>query len=279
MFRRRLFVTALVLALCAVAAAEDAPRFTIPVLVVRYLPVKDGSIDISVTGDVGDAVDAVRAKTAKMTAEIAAALEEGSRWRGFKDASAKPNLKYTVVGTVEFLEPLPTVRKLFHKEPMTDYNAIMERIGIKHWVEGRGVREVWLWAYHGGKVGLWESNMAGPFGDISNSDRDGHDLPELSKTYTVYHYNYQRGVSEAVEDHMHQIEALLNWVDGRDQTPRAQWSSLLFWGKFVGIIRPTARRTTTGITRAKFSRTWTTGNRTVRAKRGPWAAKHGRDKA
>ena len=79
--------------------------------------------------------------------------------------------------------------------------------------------------------------MAGPFGDISNSNRDPKDLPVLSKTYTVYHYNYQRGTSEAVEDHIHQIEAVLNFVDGRDRTPPEQWPSLLFWGKFVGSDR------------------------------------------
>ncbi len=216
------------------AAAEGAPPFSIPVLVVRYFPVKDENIDISVTGDVGDPVDVVRGKTEKLTGEIVAALEEGSRCRGFRDAAATPKLKYTIVDTIECLEPLPTVSKLFHDVPTTDYNAIMNRVGIRQWVEERGVKEVWIWAYHGGKVGLWESNMAGPFGDISNSDRDRRDLPVLSKTYTVYHYNYQRGVSEAVEDHMHQIEALLNGADGRDHTQRKDWPSLLFWGKFVG---------------------------------------------
>ena len=234
MFHYRLLAPVLALILCAVAVAEDGPPFTIPVLIVRYFPVKDGNIDISITGDVGDPVDTVRTKTETLTGEIAAALEEGSRWRGYKDSAAKPNLKYTVVDTIEFLEPLPTRCKLFTRVPMTDYNAIMKRIGIRQWVEERGVKEVWLWAYHGNKVGLWESNMAGPFGDISNSDRDLCDLPALCKTYTVYHYNYQRGVSEAVEDHMHQIEALLNAADGRDFTLPWHWSSLLFWGKFVG---------------------------------------------
>ena len=33
---------------------------------------------------------------------------------------------------------------------------------------------------------LWEPNMASPFGDVSNSDRDPGDLPVLKKTYTVY---------------------------------------------------------------------------------------------
>jgi hypothetical protein len=96
---------------------------------------------------------------------------------------------------------------------------------------------VWLWGYHGGVLDLWESNMSGPFGDISNSNRDPNDLPLLDKTYTVYHYNYQRGASEAVEDHMHQIEAVLNSVDGRDRTPPDQWDKLLFWGRFVGSDR------------------------------------------
>jgi hypothetical protein len=90
-------------------------------------------------------------------------------------------------------------------------------------VAQRGIKEIWLWGYHGGVIDLWESNMAGPYGDISNSDRDPHDLPALDKTYTVYHYNYQRGPSEAVEDHMHQIEAVLRHVDNH-----------LFWEKFVG---------------------------------------------
>ena len=60
--------------------------------------------------------------------------------------------------------------------------------------------------------------MASPYHDISNSNRDPSDLRVLGATYTVYHYNYQRGVSEAMENHMHQIEALLNYVGGRDRT-------------------------------------------------------------
>ena len=102
---------------------------------------------------------------------------------------------------------------------MTDYKKIMQRVNIKQWVEQKDVKEVWIWGYHGGVLDLWESNMAGPYGDISNSNRDTNDLPVLKKTYTVYHYNYQRGASEAMEDHIHQIEAVLNHVDGRERTP------------------------------------------------------------
>ncbi|MCB0083762.1 MAG: hypothetical protein KDE47_22640 [Caldilineaceae bacterium] len=206
----------------SLADRRSAP-FTIPVLVVNYFPVRNGRVDRSVTGDVDASLAQIRQHTARTTAQVVQALEQGSTYHGYKEPAAQPSLHYEIVDTLEFLEPLPTWRKAGHRVPMTDYNAIMDRINIREWVEQRGVKEVWLWGYHGGVIDLWESNMAGPFGDISNSDRDPHDLPVLDQTYTVYHYNYGRGPSEAVEDHMHQIEAILRHIDPD-----------LFWNKFVG---------------------------------------------
>jgi hypothetical protein len=204
----------------------------------------DGRIDRAATGDVDASLAAIRRHTATTTQQVIATLQEGSRYHGYKVPTAPPSLRYEIAGSVEFLEPLPTWPKPGHRAPMTDYHAILRRVDARTWVAERGVKEIWLWGYHGGVVDLWESNMAGPWGDISNSDRDPHDLPVFDRTYTVYHYNYQRGASEAVEDHIHQIEAVLNAVDGRDRTPRSQWTNLLFWGKFVGsdashkIVRP-----------------------------------------
>lgn len=197
--------------------------FVIPTLVISYFPVKNGRIDRAITGDVSAPLADIRRHTLNTTQRVIQALETGSAYHGYKDRTAQPCLEYQIVDTLEFLEPLPTWPKPGHRVPMTDYNAIMERVNIREWVEERGVKEVWLWGYHGGVIDLWESNMAGPYGDISNSDRDPHDLPVLNKTYTVYHYNYGRGPSEAVEDHMHQIEAVLRHLDPH-----------LFWDKFVG---------------------------------------------
>ena len=197
--------------------------YTIPTLMVSYFPTEKGRIDIRVTGDVGAPLNAIRHHTLETTERVIQALETGSTYHGYTDPTAQPSLRYRVVDAIEFLEPLPTYHKPGHHVPMTDYNAIMERVNIRHWVEGRGVKEVWLWGYHGGVIDLWESNMAGPYGDLSNSDRDPTDLPVLSRTYTVYHYNYQRGPSEAVEDHVHQIESVLREIDHH-----------LFWETFVG---------------------------------------------
>jgi hypothetical protein len=203
--------------------AYHPAAFIIPVLVVSYFPLRGQRIDAAVTGDVNAPLDVIREHTRRTTIEVVRALEIGSTYHGYRDPAAKPSLRYQVLDTLEFLEPLPTWRKRGHRVPMTDYNAILDRIHIRHWVMERGVKEVWLWGYHGGVIDLWESNMASPFGDVSNSDRDPTDLPVLERTYTVYHYNYQRGTSEAVEDHMHQIEAVLRDVN-----------AALFWDTFVG---------------------------------------------
>lgn len=204
-------------------AYSEPALFEIPVLLVHYFPTKGNLIDLTATGDVGAPLDTIRGHTQTTTAKVIDALEQGSRFRAYKNPHAAPSLRYIPVESIEFLEPLPTWRKPNHRVPMTDYNAIMARIDARRWVMEHGVKEVWLWGYHGGVLDLWESNMAGPWGDISNSDRDPHDLPVFDRTYTVYHYNYGRGPSEAVEDHMHQIEAVLRAIDPD-----------LFWNKFVG---------------------------------------------
>ncbi|HMN31028.1 MAG TPA: hypothetical protein PKE45_22930 [Caldilineaceae bacterium] len=197
--------------------------YAIPTLLIHYFPLRNGRIDRRVTGDVDAPLEQIRRHTEQTTQQVIHALETGSTYHGYKNPAARPSLRYELVGNLELLEPLPTWPKAGHRVQMTDYNAILRRVGIAQWVEERGVKEVWLWGYHGGVIDLWESNMAGPYGDISNSDRDPLDLPVLNKSYTVYHYNYQRGPSEAVEDHMHQIEAVLRQIE-----------PVLFWEKFVG---------------------------------------------
>lgn len=237
MTKKFLIAYFLMLSLTIVIYGQDAGNrnsWEIPVVVVKYFPVVGDSIDIEATGDWGKSLTFTRHKTDSITQLLISFLEDASRFRAYNNPDAKPSLTYRIDTTYEFLEPLPTESHLFGKTPMTDYNAIVERIAGKKWIEEKGVKEIWLWGYHGGKVHLWESNMGGPFGDISNSNRDEDDLPVFKNTYTLYHYNYQRGLSEAVEDHMHQTEAVLNYVDGRDDTPKDEWDQLLFWGKFVG---------------------------------------------
>lgn len=212
---------------------EFAPD-TVRVVSVRYFPVTGDRIDIQQTGDWGETLSFTRHKVDSVSSALQSALSEGTRYHGYSDPKAQPSLKYDVIYEYEFLEALPTFEQDDLDTPMTDYRTIMERIDAERWVQTKNAKEFWIWAYHGGVVRLWESNMSGPHADISNSDRISIDLPIFSTTYTVYHYNYQRGTAEAMENHMHQLEAVLNYFDGRDDAAYDEWRELLFWGKFVG---------------------------------------------
>jgi len=207
---------------------------TIKVMVAAYFPLDGKLIDQKKTGDWGASFAFTKNKVDSVTTVVIQALEQGSRFHGYKDETAKQALVYEVVNRQDFLEALPTYEQPEKETPMTDYARIFDQLDAKTWVNDKGVDEIWVWGYHGGVIDLWESNMASAFGDVSNSDRREDDLPVMDHTYTMFHYNYQRGAAEAVENHMHQFEAVLNSFDGRDDVPNSAWPDLFFWGKFVG---------------------------------------------
>lgn len=196
---------------------------SIPVLVVAYYPLNQyKSIDIATTGDVFGPLYWLKHHVQQTTEQLIGTLELGSIFRGYKNPQAQPSLRYQVVEKIEFSDPLPVLSQAGYPA-LTDYSAIMERINVQQWVEEKGVKEIWLWGYHGDVLQLWTSNMASQHGNISHSNPRLTHLPILSKTYTVYHYNYQRGLTEALFNHTAQIEAILGMVD-----------RYLFWEKFAG---------------------------------------------
>lgn len=225
-----MLLTAAMTLLASAARAGESPKerpttkapWTIPVLVVHYFPLTpDGkNIDRKVTSNVGAPLPEIAAKCARQTCEVIKALEDGSRFRAYRDPKAPASLKYVVAGSITYHEAVPLHRK---KKNYADYYKIMERVKVRDWVENKGVREVWIWGYHSKEVGPVESNMASRHGNISNSYRDPLDLPVLKHTYTVYHYNYERGTDMAVHNHLHQIEAVMRHHGG------ALWQ--LFEGK------------------------------------------------
>jgi hypothetical protein len=138
-------------------------------------------------------------------------------------------LDYSIQESREFLTAVP--KSAVHRG-YPDYFAILDAADICSQVDGRGVREVWIWMYHTERTVIDESNMAmgrkswrhwnhGAYGDVSNSHHR-NDMPVCENTYTTYDYNYSRGLGEALENHGHQIDMVLQFVD-RD----------LYWGRFV----------------------------------------------
>ncbi len=203
----------------------------IKVLSIAYFPVADERLDTKNHiqdryGEYNYSLSEIRNKVQAVQAGVITLLEDGSRYHGYRDAQASPYLDYKIVREIEHLDPVPLSDKTYASLPLPDYTRMLSRENICEYIDAQNVREVWLWTYQGTGKSLWESNFSSPFyQDISNSDRDPNDLPKCAHSYTVYDYNYGRGVSEAVEDHMHQYEALFNTVDKE-----------LFWNKFVGYF-------------------------------------------
>ncbi|MBI4130784.1 hypothetical protein HY468_05685 [Candidatus Roizmanbacteria bacterium] len=195
----------------------------IPVLELRYFPLVNGRLDPNKTG-MNLTYNEIKSKVDRMRDEASVVLREGSRYHGYKTPTAVPSLDYTVVETKEFLVPVPRSNNQIPWNPgwyRPDYYQILSDLNICDYVENRGIKQVWMWGYHWGDIEPAESNMAGPYGDISNSEKIP-DMPVCSKTYVLYNYNYARETPEAVHDHMHQFEVVLGYMD-----------YTLFWANFV----------------------------------------------
>lgn len=236
--------------------ATPAPGhlYEIPVFVMRFLPTADGeNLDVSKAADYWDlgeiSLEEVKTRIDVFDQRIKFMLEEGSRFRGYKDSSAPPSLGYRVVEYITIYEQTPPGPVIGHEKgyPIyaADFHQIFDRFNIEHYVNDLGVKEIWVWM---GSVmpgfpsydpdlhkpenfrGWWESDMSSPLtGDISNSKGDDTDLPVYNSTYTVYGQNIRRSQAEAVHNHGHQLEAILSHVN------HLQYGNTdLFWKKFVG---------------------------------------------
>ena len=229
--------------------------YEIPVVIIRFLPTKDGvNLDISTAPDFWElgeiTLDELKKRIDIFDKRIKFMLEEGTRFRGYKNPSAVPSIGYRIVEYITIYEQTPKGPVSTHLEDGTplyspDYHAIFKRFDMKHYIEELGVKEVWIWM---GGVNSdfpcydpeihkpedfrnwWESNMSSSLtGDISNSNRDNNDLPIYKSTYTVYGQNFRRSHAEAVHNHGHQLEAILSHVN------HLQFGNTdLFWMKFVG---------------------------------------------
>lgn len=209
---------------------SGSPSVPLRVVTVTYLPENNGVLDTENAiqdryHEYDMTIDETRQKVALLTQRVMQRLTEGTRFHGYKQPDQLPYIQYELFDSQEFLEAVPLGQKQYNGLPLPDYHAMMQRIDVCNYVDTHNVREIWLWTYGGvGKSG-WETNFSSSHGDISNSDRDVQDLPLCQHSYTVYDYNYGRGESEALENHVHQLEVLFGFID-RD----------LFWNRFVGYF-------------------------------------------
>ena len=198
----------------------------VKVLVMSYFPLQGSNLDQSITG-ISDSLSSIRNKVIQLTTNTVNALTQGSTYHLYKDSNSESFLKYTVIDNKEFLKQEPVSTNEIPWNPgifRPDYHLMLSNdVDICDYVDNQGVKEVWIWGYHFGIIEPSESNMAmgtaseaywnhGSYGDVSNSE-EIDDLPTCTKSYTLYNYNYARGLGEALENHGHHIESMFRFVD------------------------------------------------------------------
>ena len=222
----------------SVSGIGDNPVYAVPVLVLKFFPLDEtGKLNRSIIGtDLPEndrALPSIRAKVSRLNSEGILFMERASRYKGYRDSSAVSSIGLVILDEIEHLEPVPVASSSNGKTPPTNKIAYLNRVNICDYVDNRDVEQVWVWMYHSDVVYPVESNMVmgtniealwnyNGYGDVSNSYHL-NDLPVCQNTYTVYEFNYGRGLGEMTENFGHHIERLLNYADRS-----------LFWGKFVG---------------------------------------------
>lgn len=216
--------------------------YKIPVALILFLPDEnnDGIIDKETTDYVGfydslngieysSSVNDLRKKLLKEADDGAEFLTEGSKYHGYKDSNAISSLEYSIDKnyTYEYLSN-PSVNA---KVPLSDayrpdYKGMLSSINICDLVDKKGIKEIWMWTQHTSKIEPAESKFSSGYGDFSNSERS-RDMPICNKSYTLYNYNFTRGLHEAIHNHGHQIESLFtqsNTINGNT-----------FWSNWAGV--------------------------------------------
>ncbi|KUK76853.1 MAG: Uncharacterized protein XD93_0689 [candidate division WS6 bacterium 34_10] len=227
---------------CPSDCEEDEPidnpvtdaEYTVKVASVAYYPIDiSGNLDKTVVNnnwnEYNMSLTQVKNKVDGLISGLESSLEEGSIYKGYSNPNARKSMEYVIHLEKEYEEAIPVdYNKNYYNSDsiyMTDYNDIMNRLNICDLVDNQGVKEVWIWSYTGIDRTGWESNFSSKYGDISNSDNDTSDLPICNGSYTVYEFNYGRGVNEAIHSTFHQLESIFRFLDAD-----------LFDNKFVGEV-------------------------------------------
>jgi hypothetical protein len=115
-----------------------------------------------------------------------------------------------------------------------DYNKFVDTYNIPARVEAGEIDEVWVFSHP--YAGMYESEMIGRTAFYCNS---GPIIRNDSRNFIVMGFNYERGVSEMLEDLGHRTESIMMATYGRwatnpygSRTPMA-YSALNLWEKFT----------------------------------------------
>jgi uncharacterized protein YoxC len=216
--------------------SDGTGEITVPVIILNYLPTTDNILldRYKVHGSNVPYMDhhkytLERAKTKILTEKIIEKkyIEQGTKFHDYGTNTVKPYINIDVVAYINvsnvgyvlsdstLMDTVGNGIKVKMYYYKLDFKELLTRINLKKYVEEMGVKEVWFTSFTK-EVGSYsynvpESNMAGPYGNISNGGLPN--IPVYSKTYVMYGFNGWRGVDTDLHNRGHQIERQMKQID------------------------------------------------------------------
>src|SRR5437867_10022023 len=130
----------------ALATPATNALYEMPVVIINYLPTRDGvNVDNTILDN--STIAAFKSKLTQFNKRVKFMLEEGSRFRGYSNALARPSLGYCIVRIVTAYEIMPPGRPAGGGNFFPNYLQILDRFGIGALVTNQNAKEIWLWGY------------------------------------------------------------------------------------------------------------------------------------
>lgn len=226
---------------------KDIPIINrVPVLVMAYYPPDPANslyLDPMETGWSDRLISSMQQATQDMVSAGQELISDATRYHGYKEPNAPIFLKYYTYEKIDYLLPMPRGYPLGDNHYRPNYNQILTAINICDYVDGHGVKEVWIYGYHAGAIVPDESKMSSRYGDISNAwphDEDiplQYRLPRCTNSYVMYNFTYQPGgayaMGNTIHNRLHQLENVIFYAENHGYPPNnSNVIGTLFWDDF-----------------------------------------------
>lgn len=172
--------------------ATTKPDYDINVLVVSYFPYSEGGKllnDPAVDKTILPPLGTIRKSSSDLVRMMKEAIEESSKYLGYKDPGAEPALRY-YLDSREYFTATP-YRRHFDKF-LLDYPKILKAQNICSLVDQKNVSEIWIMIpSHTADYDHKEFLLVGPYETFyPDWDDFSSELPICSKTYKVITHGY-----------------------------------------------------------------------------------------
>jgi hypothetical protein len=235
----------------------------LPTVIISYLPTTDGvNLDTTIVGNYPVGIEWLKKRIHQQSKQLKFAIEEGSRYHGYKvtaqmvtpqllpdpctgafppqplqpvnrivpDTSVLPSLGVRVTRMITVYEDIPPGVRLDGPEEhyAADYTEIFERFGIRDMIENQGVKHVWLYGWHHGRIVPIEFVISSPRAEnLPGWMMNNHGVPLYDRGFVMLNHNFTRATS--THNYGHYIEGAFSYAAYKHEGHQR-----FFWEEFVG---------------------------------------------